>query len=308
MNGHATVPAWALEALAGDGQAGLAAVATLCALCRLRAAADSTAWPSVATLARMTGMSVRTVSDALRRLERHRVIARAAAETGKPVVYHVSMRAPEPRQPTADPLGSPLPTPPRQPTADTSASVDTKPRQPAADKQNYKNTPAALPTVEQQVSAAAVAASAGDGLADRFDLPAHRDAYAGVRRAARNPVALDATLEQMRDGLDAPAGGSLSWYQLGQGLLELCAAGEPFSPRLLRGFARRCPAVPPAPGTERAAAPTTADLQRRRDLLAIRLRNRARAAVGERPEPEPAWAPELLTRHAAWFAAHETAA
>lgn len=79
------------------------------------------------------------------------------------------------------------------------------------------------------------AAGAPEELAARFDVPAHRDAYLGFRRAAQNPKALDYQLLALADGMPGHGPG-YGWFLLGKALHELAVAGGPCTANRLRVF------------------------------------------------------------------------
>jgi hypothetical protein len=293
MRTTATVPLWALQSVAGD----VSAIAVLVGLCAYRNR-DGEAWPSVPTIARLVGLKERAVRGALRRLEATGAIVATNAPAGATRTYRIDA---EPLHDGAAPHPGLTVPPPRHDDAAPPAPPCRGPRHHGAAEVSTTS-----PSEYQEVKQAAAPAASDGPLADRFTDPEHRDSYAGIRRAAHRPDKFDAALESLH--LGTTSGQPLTWWQLGQGMTELLAANAQPTPAAIRGFAKNCPPAPVQPPADADPSLTPADLQRCRDLLALADRNRLRLEHGDPPEPEPAWADTLRTRHAAWFARQERAA
>lgn len=87
------------------------------------------------------------------------------------------------------------------------------------------------------------------GLAAEFADEAHRAAYAGARRSARNPETFDAMLGSLANGMGAPRGKPLTWHQLGTAILHIQGqpVPPPLTPNVIAGYAAKVPHAPAAP-------------------------------------------------------------
>lgn len=105
----------------------------------------------------------------------------------------------------------------------------------AARAEHVPNTCGA--TVRDVTNETNVVAAAGgpEKLSERFEVDAHRMAYAGFRRAAQNPASLDAELRALADGMPGHGPG-YSWHLIGKALHELAVAGGPCTSKRLRIF------------------------------------------------------------------------
>lgn len=104
-------------------------------------------------------------------------------------------------------------------------------------------------TREEEERAGDPAPSSAAGCAESFADLAHRDAYLGARRSARNPDTFDAMLRSLADGSGAPRGRPLTWHQLGTAILQISGqpSPPPLSANVIGGYATKVPAAPIAP-------------------------------------------------------------
>jgi len=95
--------------------------------------------------------------------------------------------------------------------------------------------------------------------------PAYHEVLDGFLRAAPYPAAVVSTI--LAEGPDTGTNGApgKTWELIGQSLLELRAAGKPFTPVLLRAFIRKLLEVPPGPSLTDAERMRQAREQLERD-------------------------------------------
>ncbi len=114
-----------------------------------------------------------------------------------------------------------------------------------------KATPVPVPVPASSNEEEGAASSSDAPLLERFTEPSHRAAYEGFRRSSRNPAAVDAMLEGLASGQTSPGMKCYAWPHIGGTLLEMAAAGVPFTPQVLRGYVKKyVPAKPDAPVLE----------------------------------------------------------
>jgi hypothetical protein len=134
-----------------------------------------------------------------------------------------------------------------------------------------KTNPVSSTEAEAEAEAETEAEASGNTHAAlSFADPSHQSAYESTRRAARDPIALDATLVALRDGMHGTA---YPLGTIGQALLEMRAAGTAYTPNAVRAFCKRLTAPDPAP--TRRTAPTDR-ITAGRDALKAALEQRRR--------------------------------